>query len=65
MEDGGMKKYRYKGYSIERESAMLGDVRIEHWVVYNRAVPGWLSWAFPTIRDAKECINYWLNLHNC
>lgn len=60
-----MKDYRYKGYTITHETVLCANARIEHWRVYNHAVPGWLSWTFPTIRAAKECINYWLNLHKC
>ena len=58
-----MKTYNYKGYSISHQTIKMGEDNICHWQVCSRTIPSSIVLVYvPTIREAKEWINYRIGL---
>lgn len=57
-----MKSYKYKGYRIAYEEMQMGEDCIRQWSVYTSIPTDFPFAGFATIREAKEWINYRINL---
>lgn len=56
-------RYKYKGYRIAYEEMQMGEDCIRQWSVYNPNVPNDFPFSgHATVREAKEWINYRINL---